>query len=82
MKKKIHPNNYRIVVYKDMTSNDTFFCKSTLLTKEKINLNGKEFPLYKMEISSFSHPFYTGQIKYVDATGRIDKFYKKYKKKK
>lgn len=82
MKKKNHPNNYRIVVYKDMTSNDTFFCKSTLLTKEKIHLNGKEFPLYKMEISSFSHPFYTGQIKYVDATGRIDKFYKKYKKKK
>ncbi|BAO66382.1 type B 50S ribosomal protein L31 [Candidatus Karelsulcia muelleri] len=82
MKKKIHPNNYRIVVFKDMTSNDTFFCKSTLLTKEKINLNGKEFTLYKMEISSFSHPFYTGQIKYVDATGRIDKFYKKYKKKK
>ncbi|MCJ7468814.1 MAG: 50S ribosomal protein L31, partial [Candidatus Sulcia muelleri] len=45
----------------------------------KINLNGKEYPLYKMEISSYSHPFYTGHIKYVDATGRIDKFNKKYK---
>ncbi|WP_259125201.1 type B 50S ribosomal protein L31 [Candidatus Karelsulcia muelleri] len=79
MRKKIHPDNYRIVVFKDMTSNQSFFCKSTIKTKDKINLNGKEYPLYKMEISSDSHPFYTGHIKYVDSTGRIEKFNKKYK---
>lgn len=79
MRKKIHPDNYRIVVFKDMTSNKSFFCKSTIKTKDKINLNGKEYPLYKMEISSYSHPFYTGHIKYIDSTGRIDKFNKKYK---
>ncbi|XMD32446.1 MAG: type B 50S ribosomal protein L31 [Candidatus Karelsulcia muelleri] len=79
MKKKIHPKNYRMVCFKDMISNKTFFCKSTIFTKEKINIDGKEFPFSKLEISSYSHPFYTGNMKYISETGRIEKFNKKYK---
>jgi large subunit ribosomal protein L31 len=78
MKKKIHPKKYRIVAFKDISGGDIFLCKSTVKTKENIKINGVNYPLYKMEISSFSHPFYTGNMKFVDTANRIEKFKKKY----
>lgn len=82
MKKKIHPKNYRLVAFKDMSNEEIFLCRSTAETKERIDINGIEYPLIKLEISSSSHPFYTGKIKFVDTAGRIDKYFKKYSKKK
>lgn len=79
MKKDIHPKNYRLVAFKDMSNGHTFLTKSTVNTKETIELDGKEYPLIKLEISNTSHPFYTGKMKYVDTAGRIDKFKNKYK---
>lgn len=81
MKKGIHPKNYRLVVFKDMSNEDIFLCRSTAETKERIDINGVEYPLIKIEISSSSHPFYTGKMKFVDTAGRIDKYLKKYSKK-
>ncbi|KFC23974.1 type B 50S ribosomal protein L31 [Epilithonimonas lactis] len=80
MKKDIHPSNYRLVVFKDMSNEETFLCKSTADTKDTIEYEGTEYPLIKMEISSTSHPFYTGKTKLVDTAGRVDKFMNKYKK--
>lgn len=82
MKKNIHPNNYRLVVFKDISNDKFFICKSTVKTKEFIILKKQKYPLYKMEISSFSHPFFTGKIKYIDTAGQIEKFKNKYKKQK
>lgn len=79
MKKNIHPKNYRIIVFKDISNEKIFFCRSTVKTKYTIKINNKEFPLYKMDISKYSHPFFTGKIHYVDTAGRIEKFNKKYK---
>lgn len=82
MKKGIHPENYRFVVFKDFSSDFTFLGKSTATTNETIKWeDGKEYPLVKLEISNHSHPFFTGKIKFVDTAGRIDKFRKKYTKK-
>lgn len=80
MKKDIHPTNYRLVAFKDMSNDETFICKSTADTKDTIEFEGVEYPLVKMEISSTSHPFYTGKVKLVDTAGRVDKFMNKYKK--
>ncbi|MEC8739696.1 MAG: type B 50S ribosomal protein L31 [Bacteroidota bacterium] len=81
MKENIHPENYRLVVFKDMSNNDTFLTRSTVETKETIKWeDGNEYPLYKLDISSTSHPFYTGKSKFVDTAGRIDKFKKRYQK--
>lgn len=81
MKKGIHPDNYRYVVFKDFSCDHAFLTKSTAETKETIVWeDGKEYPLYKLEISNMSHPFYTGKMKFVDTAGRIDKFNRKYKK--
>jgi large subunit ribosomal protein L31 len=80
MKKGIHPENYRLVAFKDMSNDDVFLTKSTAQTKETIELDGSEYPLIKLEISRTSHPFYTGKTKLVDSAGRIDKFKNKYKK--
>ena len=81
MKKDIHPKNYRLVVFKDMSNDYTFLSRSTINTKETITWeDGKEYPLVKLEISSASHPFYTGKMKLVDSAGRVDKFNNKYKK--
>ena len=74
MKKGIHPENYRLVVFKDMSNDEVFLCKSTAETKDTIVYEGQEYPLVKMEISSTSHPFYTGKVKLVDTAGRVDKF--------
>lgn len=80
MKKGIHPENYRLVVFKDMSNEDVFITKSTANTKETIELEGVTYPLVKLEISRTSHPYYTGKHKMVDTAGRIDKFKSKYDK--
>lgn len=80
MKKGIHPENYRVVAFKDMSNEDVFLTKSTAITNETIDVNGEEYPLVKMEISRTSHPYYTGKAKLVDTAGRIDKFKNKYAK--
>jgi large subunit ribosomal protein L31 len=79
MKKDIHPKAYRPVVFKDIATEDTFLTKSCVNTKDTITWeDGKEYPLVKVEVSSFSHPFFTGKVKFVDTAGRIDKFNKKF----
>ena len=80
MKKDIHPNNYRLVAFRDMSNGHTFVTKSTAASKETVKLeDGNEVPLIKLEISSTSHPFYTGKMKLVDTAGRVDKFMSRYK---
>ena len=80
MKKDIHPTNYRLVAFKDMSNEFTFLTKSTAASKETIKLeDGVEYPLTKLEISSTSPPFYTGKMKLVDTAGRVDKFMNRYK---
>jgi large subunit ribosomal protein L31 len=80
MKKGIHPDNYRLVVFKDMSNGYSFLSKSTAPSKENIKWeDGKEYPLIKLEISNTSHPFYTGKMKLVDSAGRVDKFMNRYK---
>lgn len=80
MKSGIHPENYRAVAFKDMSNDDTFISRSTVNTKETIEIDGVTYPLVKMEISSSSHPFYTGKSKLVDTAGRVDKFMNRYAK--
>ena len=80
MKKGIHPENYRLVAFKDMSNNDIFLAKSTVQTNETVSVEGVEYPLVKLEISRTSHPYYTGKAKLVDTAGRIDKFKTKYAK--
>ena len=78
MKKGIHPENYRPVVFKDMSNEDIFITRSTMAAKETIVIAGVEYPLIKVEISSTSHPFFTGKAKLVDTAGRVDKFMSRY----
>lgn len=80
MRKGIHPENYRMVAFKDMSNEDVFLTRSTVNTKETIEVDGVEYPLVKLEISRTSHPYYTGKTKLVDTAGRIDKFKSKYAK--
>ncbi len=80
MKKGIHPENYRMVAFKDMSNEDVFLTRSTVNTKETLDVDGVEYPLVKLEISRSSHPFYTGKTKLIDTAGRIDKFKTKYAK--
>ena len=80
MKKGIHPENYRLVAFKDMSNNDIFLAKSTAQTSETVTVDGVEYTLVKLEISRTSHPYYTGKAKLVDTAGRIDKFKTKYAK--
>ncbi len=80
MKQGIHPDNYRLVAFKDMSNEDVFITKSTANAKETIEVDGVEYPLVKLEISRTSHPYYTGKSKLVDTAGRIDKFKNKYAK--
>ena len=80
MKPGIHPN-YREVVFQDLTSGFTFLTRSTADTKEKTVYEGKEYPLIKVEISSQSHPFYTGKQSSASSTaGQIDKFNRRYQR--
>jgi large subunit ribosomal protein L31 len=80
MKAGIHPENYRVVAFKDMSNDEVFLTKSAADTKETLEVDGVEYPLIKLEISRSSHPFYTGKAKLVDTAGRIDKFKNKYAK--
>ncbi|MCD9027091.1 type B 50S ribosomal protein L31 [Luteimonas sp. BDR2-5] len=82
MKADIHPN-YSEVVFQDVTSDFKFLTRSTLAAtaKEKIQWeDGNEYPLIKIDVSSATHPFYTGQNKIIDTSGRVDKFRKRYAK--
>jgi large subunit ribosomal protein L31 len=78
MKKEIHPKNYRPVVFKDMSNDEIFISRSTINAKETIEIDGVTYPLVKLEITSSSHPFYTGKQKLVDTAGRVDKFMSRY----
>jgi large subunit ribosomal protein L31 len=81
MKKGIHPESYRLVVFKDLSNDETFLGKSCANTRDVITWDdGNEYPLIKLEISNKSHPFFTGKMKFVDTAGRIDKFNKKFAK--
>jgi large subunit ribosomal protein L31 len=83
MKKDIHPDDYRLVVFKDFSCDKAFLTRSCTPTRDTIVWeDGKEYPLIKLEISSYSHPFFTGKMKFVDTAGRIDKFNKKFAKSK
>lgn len=77
MKKDIHPN-YRDVVFQDVSSDFQILTRSTIKTDLTTSFEGKEYPLVKLDISSASHPFYTGKTKILDTEGRIDKFRKKF----
>lgn len=77
MKEGIHPN-YREVVFQDMSNDFKFITRSTIETREKITLDGKEYPLIKLEVTAESHPFYTGKHKIVDTAGRVEKFRQKF----
>lgn len=79
MKKDIHPEDYRFVIFKDMTNEYAFLGRSTAETKDTIVWeDGNEYPLIKLDISHTSHPFFTGVMKFVDTAGRIDKFKSRY----
>ncbi len=81
MKKDIHPNNYRFVVFKDMSNDYMFLGKSCTNTKDTVKWeDGNEYPLVKLDISHTSHPFYTGKMMLVDTAGRVDKFNKRFAK--
>jgi large subunit ribosomal protein L31 len=77
MRKEIHPD-YRDVVFKDSASGTLFLTRSTVHTSETVEYEGKTYPLYQVEISSASHPFYTGKQQIVDTAGRVERFRKKY----
>lgn len=74
MKKDLHPANYRPVVFQDLNNNTTYLTRSTVATDETISLDGTEYPLVKVHISSSSHPFFTGEERIIDIEGRVDKF--------
>ncbi len=78
MRKGIHPENYRMVAFKDMSNGDVFITRSTSKSSETIEFEGESYPLIKLEISRTSHPYFTGKTKLVDTAGRIDKFKTKY----
>lgn len=77
MKEGIHPD-YREVVFQDMSNDFKFITRSTIQTRETIDFEGKQYPLIKIEVSSESHPFYTGKHKIVDTAGRVEKFRQKF----
>lgn len=77
MKSDIHPE-YRFVVFRDISADFTFKTRSCVQTRETIEFEGEEYPLVSIDISSESHPFYTGTQKLLDTEGRVERFYKKY----
>ena len=74
MKKDVHPDNYRPVVFQDLNDSSTVITRSTVATEETITIDGVEYPLVKVHISSSSHPFFTGEERVLDIEGRVDKF--------
>lgn len=81
MKKDIHPE-YQDVLFVDSSNGTKFLIGSTLKTKETEKFEGKEYPVYRIAVSSASHPFYTKAKQFIDTEGRVDKFLKKYERKK
>ena len=79
MKKGIHPETYRLVAFKDMSNDHVFITRSCANTRETIEHEGVEYPVVKLEVTSSSHPYFTGKMKLVDSAGRVDKFRTKYK---
>ena len=77
MKKDIHPNNYRPVLFVDSSNDAQFLINSTVKTEETGKFEGKEYPLYRVEITSASHPFFTGNEKVIDTAGRVERFKKR-----
>ncbi|HNB81188.1 MAG TPA: type B 50S ribosomal protein L31 [Chitinophagaceae bacterium] len=83
MKQGIHPENFRLVIFKDMSNDHAFLSRSTARSNETMKWeDGNEYPVIKLEVSNTSHPFYTGKNVLLDTAGRIDKFNKRYAKKK
>jgi large subunit ribosomal protein L31 len=81
MKEGIHPKEYRLVVFKDVSNDFSFLTRSCVATKESVTWeDGNEYPLFKVEISNTSHPYFTGKMKLIDTAGRVDKFMNRYKK--
>lgn len=79
MRKDIHPENYRLVVFKDMTNEYSFVSRSCAPSNETVKWeDGNEYPLVKLDISHKSHPYFTGKTQFVDTAGRIDKFKNRY----
>ena len=74
MKKDLHPTNYRLVVFEDLNNGTKYLTRSTVDAEETTTLDGVEYPLVKVHISSSSHPFFTGEERIVDIEGRVDKF--------
>lgn len=74
MKKDLHPTSYRPVVFQDLNNGDTYLTRSTAQTADTIKLDGTEYPLVKIHISSSTHPFFTGEERVLDIEGRVDKF--------
>ncbi len=82
MKQGIHPESFRFVIFKDMSNESAFLSRSTAKSNETMMWeDGKEYPVIKLEVSNTSHPFYTGKNVLLDTAGRIDKFNKRYAKK-
>ena len=77
MKEGIHPD-YEEVVFQDMSNDFKFITRSTIKSKERITIDGKEYPLIKLEVTAESHPFYTGKHRIVDTAGRVEKFRQKF----
>ena len=83
MKKDIHPKDYRYVVFKDVGADVSWVTRSTVKTDRKVTWeDGKEYPLFTLDLSSASHPFFTGKQVFVDREGRVERFQKKYAAKK
>lgn len=80
MKKGIHPENYRPVVFRDESADVNYIIRSTVKTNKTITIDGQEYPLVLLDISAASHPFFTGKQKLVDTAGRVDRFNRRYGK--
>jgi len=80
VKQGIHPENYRPVVFKDVGDGTEWLVRSTVKTDRKTTFEGQEYPLYTLEISCHTHPFYTGQQRFVDTEGRVERFQKKFQR--
>jgi large subunit ribosomal protein L31 len=78
MREGIHPDNYRFVVFRDISCDFEFLTKSCIQSRETATFEGEEYPLVVIDISSKSHPFYTGTQKLLDTEGRVERYYKKY----
>lgn len=80
MKENLHPSNYRVCAFKDMGTGDVTLIRSCANARDTFEVDGVAYPLVKMEVSSYSHPFYTGKQKLLDTAGRVDKFRNRYAK--